>query len=233
MVAYPEPRCAVVRDGISDGFAALRPSPDTIGERIEKLYPGPLMVIDGEANDWTHVAQAPDGQTGYVASRLIVPAPCPQPAPAPQVAPAYAPPPVASAPAPAAPTPTGEDSVGIVNLGNKVLVQVALGTLPAALLIDTGATNMSIDSRLADKMLANGEAEESGDVTVQVADGRNVRERVIVIHRVTIGQHVLTDVKASVLPDSMDDAEGLLPYSILNQVGKFTIDSRNNKLIFG
>ena len=99
------------------------------------------------------------------------------------------------------------------------------------MLIDTGATEMLVSNKLANQMVADGEAEERGEVSVTVADGRKINERVVVIHRMTIGRHVLREVPASVAPE--DDAVGLLPFSVLNRVGRFTIDTNSNKLIFG
>ena len=151
-------------------------------------------------------------------------------APAPQTAPAYAPPPVAAAPA--APAPTGEDSVAIVNMGKGALIQITLGTRQAMMLIDTGATEMLVGDKVADQMISNGEAEARGEASFIAADGRKVNSREIVIHRVTIGQHVLQEVPASAVPDD-DNVTGLLPFTVLNRVGRFTIDTKNNKLIFG
>jgi predicted aspartyl protease len=50
------------------------------------------------------------------------------------------------------------------------------------------------------------------------------------IGTVTVGGHVLRDVRAGVSPDG---AEMLLGLPLLNQIGRFTIDSANHKLIFG
>jgi predicted aspartyl protease len=47
---------------------------------------------------------------------------------------------------------------------------------------------------------------------------------------VTIGSHVLRDVRAGVAPDGTDMLLGL---PVLNKIGRFTIDSVNHKLIFG
>ena len=52
----------------------------------------------------------------------------------------------------------------------------------------------------------------------------------IIIDTVTIGGHVLRDVPAGVTPDGADMVLGL---PVLNQIGRFTIDSVNHKLIFG
>jgi hypothetical protein len=53
---------------------------------------------------------------------------------------------------------------------------------------------------------------------------------VIIIYRVTIGSHTLSNVEAGVAPSG---ADGLLPFPILNRVGKFTIDTAAGQLTFG
>jgi hypothetical protein len=52
---------------------------------------------------------------------------------------------------------------------------------------------------------------------------------VLVIHRVSIGTHALFDVEASAGPHSAL----LLPFKILNQMGRFTIDTQTGTLSFG
>jgi len=134
--------------------------------------------------------------------------------------------PVASAAAPA----RGEDSVGIVNLGKAALAQVTLGAEPVVMQIDTGASDMLITESVAKTLTENGEADWSTDTTYQTADGHSAATRQVTIHDVRIGSHVLHNVVAFV---AADNAYPLLPFSVLNQVGRFTIDTANNKLIFG
>jgi hypothetical protein len=52
----------------------------------------------------------------------------------------------------------------------------------------------------------------------------------LTIHDVRIGSHVQHNVVAYVAPDN---EEPLLPFAVLDQRGRFTIDTINNKLIFG
>jgi len=137
-----------------------------------------------------------------------------------------------AAPAPAAPAParTGEDSIGIVNLGKAVFAQVTLGDQPALMQIDTGATTMLITQGMAETLLSSGEAESGPDTMFRMADGRTTNARQVIIHEVRIGSHVLDNVIAGVGPDN---ATALLPFSVLNRLGRFTIDTTDNKLIFG
>lgn len=137
-----------------------------------------------------------------------------------------------SAPVASAPMQAGEDSVGLINFGKGMMAQVTLGTRPVAMIVDTGATDMLVPAKLADQLVADGEASASGNAGVQQADGSTRDERVIVIHSLTIGRHTIREVPASVAPDG-PDAMGLLPFPVLNRAGRFTVDTINNKLIFG
>ena len=125
-----------------------------------------------------------------------------------------------------------EDSVGIVSNGRAAVVEVALGGLASdvPMLIDTGATEMSVTNTLADELIIKGDAEATSDGTFILANGQTDQGRRIVIHTMRVGPHVLNDIVAVVVPDS---AEMLLPFPVLNLIGRFTIDTANNKLIFG
>lgn len=153
------------------------------------------------------------------------------PPPAPQVSPPIAGPiPSPAAPSPVASARSGEDSVGIVNLGKAVFAEVTLGDQPVMMEIDTGATDMEITESVAGTLLSRGEADAAPEATYTMADGHTTIARRVVIHEVRIGWHVLHNVVAGVGPDN---ASTLLPFSVLDQVGRFTIDTTNNKLIFG
>jgi predicted aspartyl protease len=52
---------------------------------------------------------------------------------------------------------------------------------------------------------------------------------VIRIDTVRVGDRVLHDVIAGVMPNG---AEPLLGFPVLNQAGRFTIDTKNSQLIF-
>jgi hypothetical protein len=127
-------------------------------------------------------------------------------------------------------TPHGEDSVGIINLNNAVFIQLSVGARLVLMQIDTGATEMTISNSVARALIANGEAILTTDKTYVLANGAKVTAKRVIIHDVRIGAHVLRDVAAGIVPD---DAGMLLPFPVLNQVGRFTIDTNNSKLIFG
>ena len=90
---------------------------------------------------------------------------------------------------------------------------------------------MVVTPQTADKLIANGEAREDGSGKASLADGRTVTERRIVINKIQIAAHALNNVEASVTPD--ENADELLPFSVLSKFGKFTLDIPNSKLIFG
>lgn len=77
---------------------------------------------------------------------------------APPVNIASAPPPTPPAYAPPPPAFSGEDSVGLINVGKGVMVQVTLGSQPVTMIVDTGATDMLVPAKVADDLVASGEA---------------------------------------------------------------------------
>jgi aspartyl protease family protein len=115
------------------------------------------------------------------------------------------------------------------NGGRSVWVDVQLGSLTQRMLIDTGATNISIQKSVANNLLRRGEAslEDPGQFTI--ADGSTHVESLIRIDTVRVGNRVLHDVIAGVMPEG---AEPLLGFPVLNQAGRFTIDTKNRQLIF-
>jgi clan AA aspartic protease (TIGR02281 family) len=152
----------------------------------------------------------------------------------------FASPPAAQAAPPPAPTPSytaqapsagGPDAVGIVSVNGKgALVQVMLGSHQEAMLIDTGATSVLVNPTLAETLVNSGEADWGAPTTTEIADGSSVSERTITIHQMRIGRHVLSNVSAWV---NAKETMMLLGFPVLNQMGRFTIDTTNNLLIFG
>jgi hypothetical protein len=138
---------------------------------------------------------------------------------------------VAPAPtaAPFVAAPVGEDSIGILNLGNAVFAQLAVGSQPVMMQIDTGASEMTVSQNVAQAMLAKGEAETTDDEQVSLADGSKITSKRVIIHDVRVGTHVLHNVPAGIVPNN---AGMLLPFPVLNAIGIVTIDTAANKLIF-
>ena len=109
-------------------------------------------------------------------------------------------------------------------------VDVILGSQPLRMLIDTGATMMSLPWDVAMALINSGDAEYGPKESFRLADGSIREQWTIIIHRMTIGSHVLTNVSASVAPTG---ATPLLGFTILNRVGRFTIDVAAGQLTFG
>jgi clan AA aspartic protease (TIGR02281 family) len=139
-----------------------------------------------------------------------------------------------STPTPYAPPPPygrGGDYVPIYSISGKgAAVDVTLGSQPLRMLIDTGATMMSLPSDVAMALITSGDAEFGPKESFRLADGSIREEWTIIIHRMTIGSHVLTNVTASIAPTG---ATPLLGFTILNRVGRFTIDMAAGQLTFG
>ena len=183
--------------------------------------------------------------------------PLPPPAPAIAAPPLPLPPPPVAAPPPAPvttaaitsppPTPvttpaitappalnaTAVNSVPIYSDrgGRGVRVDVKVGGVFVRMLIDTGSTDIVISNSLASTLVSAGDAEWLPDGAVTLADGTKTKSRNVKIHQVSIGEHTLIDVEASVNPSDAGDM--LLGFPILNLFGKFTIDTNANQLTFG
>jgi clan AA aspartic protease (TIGR02281 family) len=142
-------------------------------------------------------------------------------------------PPTYSPPTYSAPAPSYGNgfAVPIANTGSRAYVAVNLGIAQTAtMLIDTGCTDMTVTQSIADALLQSGAASASAPMNVTFADGSIHSVQQITIHQIEIGGHALSNVNAGVSPNS---ADMLLGFPILNKLGKFTIDTQNNQLVFG
>jgi predicted aspartyl protease len=113
-------------------------------------------------------------------------------------------------------------------IGNAIHLSVVVGSTTTDMILDTGAEISSIPTALADSLIQSGEAHELQPMRMRMADGSSHMERIVSVHRMSIGSHVRTNVSVSV-----SDGMTLLGLPVLNAIGKFTIDSANNRLIFG
>lgn len=168
--------------------------------------------------------------------------PLPPPAPAVAAPPPLPPAPIAAPPsapvttpavtAPPAPNATAADSVPIYSDsgGRGVRVDVKVGSVFVRMTLDTGATLTSVSETLADRLISDGEADELDPGNFTLADGSEHSARTINIHSLSIGSHTLYSVRASV---ETGDAPMLLGISVLNRIGKFSIDPTANRLTFG
>jgi hypothetical protein len=128
-----------------------------------------------------------------------------------------------------------QDSVPIKVIHNSSWVDVSFGaaySVPLPMLIDTGAGLVSLPMMVAQALIDAGEAHWSGrSAHFTMADGSTQEKQILIIHRLNIGSHALTNVEASIEPN--DDATPLLSFSVLSQIGKFTIDTDAGTLTFG
>ena len=144
-----------------------------------------------------------------------------QAAPAPKQ---YVPPVARSTPS------SSQDSVAFTLTENQqIMVKVTMGGLLVDMQLDTGANLASIGEDLADKLIAGGYATEGERGDVELADGSTVSQRRIVVTKVSIGKHTVANMRAGVVKDGK---EMLLSLPVLNAIGKFTIDSANQRLTF-
>lgn len=102
----------------------------------------------------------------------------------------------------------------------------------AHFMLDTGASTMLITKDVAKKLGINTDYKKDV-VQVQVADGRNVNAKYIVLESVNVQGSEAKNVEAAVLLDDSKNAgyqDGLLGMSFLKNF-KFKIDPKSNKLI--
>ena len=113
--------------------------------------------------------------------------------------------------------------------GRKVDVILGIGT-PETMLIDTGATIVSIPQDIADQLISIGDAVVITDGRFIIADGTTSTQNIIDIGRFTIGGRTIYHVKAGVGPIG---SMMLLGTNVLDRFGKYTVDPTNNQLILG
>jgi clan AA aspartic protease (TIGR02281 family) len=113
--------------------------------------------------------------------------------------------------------------------GHTVNVTLGIST-PATMLIDTGATVVSLPKDVADQLIGIGDAVVITQANFTIADGTTSTQNVIDIGRFTIGGRTLYHIKAGVGPVG---SMMLLGTNVLDRFGKYSIDSANNQLILG
>ncbi|MFC1666464.1 TIGR02281 family clan AA aspartic protease [Candidatus Omnitrophota bacterium] len=119
--------------------------------------------------------------------------------------------------------------VGFSQASEHIVVNTLLNKkVRASLLLDTGSTAVLLSSRIASELGLDG----NEIIEAQMADGRKINARYVVLDSVSVGGVEANDVGAVILPgDSETDAhDGLLGMSFLNKFN-FQIDTVNKKLI--
>jgi clan AA aspartic protease (TIGR02281 family) len=131
---------------------------------------------------------------------------------------------------PSRPAPTHVVPILLADYNLIASVDVYLGDEKVRMIIDTGSTCIIITRSVAKALLASGAAYESGTLRSQMADGTISVRRQIIIRKVTIGDRMARNVNAIVETDTSPMAIG---FPVLNQLGRFTIDTKTKQLILG
>ena len=125
---------------------------------------------------------------------------------------------------------TGKHTVKLVKRCNGFTTEVLLNRkLRAELIVDTGATDTVISSSLAKK--AGIPFNKGQNVLCQVADGRTVNGKQIIIREIRVGSARVYNVQAIVLDsEEIGKSPGLLGMSFLNNF-VFKVDTEKELLI--
>lgn len=123
------------------------------------------------------------------------------------------------------------DALVFKTIGNLAIINVNLSGHPSDMIIDSGASDLSIsqstERELIDKGLIKRENYiESG--LYKLADGSIVTARRVKIPFVKIGAYTVKDIECGISPTG--DVQ-LLGKSFLNRFSKWSIDNVNNKLV--
>jgi hypothetical protein len=123
-----------------------------------------------------------------------------------------------------------KDSVPLLttNNGERLFIDALVGGNPVRMLLDTGAQTMQISSALAAKIVLDGQGSYGGMANFVMADGRMTKQQVLNVESVKIGTHTVRNVRSAIT----DDATPLMSFPVLNAIGAFKIDTRNNELVF-
>ena len=98
------------------------------------------------------------------------------------------------------------------------------------MLIDTGATIVSLPQDIADQLVSIGDAVVITEGRFTTADGTTSTQNIIDIGRFTIGGRTIYHIRAGVGPIG---SMMLLGTNVRNRFGKYTVDPTNNQLILG
>jgi clan AA aspartic protease (TIGR02281 family) len=223
-----------------DNFLSVRRAPGSalwVAAEIDQLYTGDVVCLYERVGNWFHVSYQRNGDGRAIAQGLasegksegwvwysyiaIVQTPAPSYAPPSYAPPVYVPP----APAPSLPC-----YLQLIDGGNALYANVSLGSVQINMLVDTGATDMSVSESLADQLLRSGNAAPGESVTVTIADGSQSVRRSIIIFNVTVAGRVVRNVTAGVAPDG---SMLLLGMSVLSRASaRVSLDLASKRLVF-
>jgi hypothetical protein len=148
-------------------------------------------------------SQGPDNAQPFVAA----PAPKTDPPPAPAV-----------------------EAIELTYALGMIHVAASVGGMPLTLAVDTGASESAIPTRIADQLIAKGEAIETASNKYVMADGTVREERRIIVKTMMLGAHTLNNVTVGVSPDG---GMSLLGLPELGSMGRFSIDLAKRQLTLG
>lgn len=106
--------------------------------------------------------------------------------------------------------------------------------LKISFIFDSGASDVSIAPDVALTLIRTGTVRETdfiGSQKYSFADGSTATSRRFIIRKLSIGNHVVTNVTASI--SNSVNAPMLLGQSVQERFGKITIDNNNHTLTFG
>lgn len=129
---------------------------------------------------------------------------------------------------------SAQDIIQMEKSGGVYKVPCKINGLGLKFIFDTGASDVSISLSEAVFMVKNGYLNESdfrGTETYRIANGDIAEGTKVVLRKVEFGKQTLYNVEASIV-HSMD-APLLLGQSVLERLGKFSVDYSNSTLIIG
>jgi clan AA aspartic protease (TIGR02281 family) len=108
-------------------------------------------------------------------------------------------------------------------------VDVQLGKETVRMMVDTGASTLQITAEIATRLLTTMQAKRTASIVARMADGHTSSMPSIVINEVKVGAYALHNIQALVTEDG---GMMLLPFTILDSIGPFKIDTRAKLLVF-
>lgn len=116
---------------------------------------------------------------------------------------------------------------------NGVLyIKIKVNDVPMQFIFDTGASSISISETEAQFLYKQGTLDDDdflGKARFQDAQGDVSEGYIINLKKIEIGNRVLKNVEASIVPNQ--SAPLLLGQSLLQRIGRFSIDNEHNQLI--
>lgn len=124
-----------------------------------------------------------------------------------------------------------ERSINLEHSDNCYYIKTDVMGIPMKMLLDTGASNLSMSIVEYEFLRKQGLIGDSivGEGECSIANGQTVKCYFIKIPNLKIGDTVIEDVDCTVMPQQ--DAPILLGMNVLRKLGNFSIDYQKNLLI--